>query len=75
MRVCGLKPIKLFSMSTNLSSHPMRVCGLKLRLVCGVLVIFFTPHAGVWIETNLAIFKVIPRPSHPMRVCGLKHTL
>ena len=54
MQVCGLKQDFLVLLSDGKASHLMQVCGLKLGAVnnfndfCQV-----TPHAGVWIETNL----------------------
>ena len=52
MRVCGLKRFISLTMAGTQGSHPMRVCGLKPTTHRCVQSLVFTPHAGVWIETN-----------------------
>ena len=51
MRVCGLKPMPNHQRLIMHNSHPMRVCGLKLGQLGVFRQTWFTPHAGVWIET------------------------
>ncbi len=55
MRECGLKQLCILaSPDINLMSLPMRECGLKLlRQRPQSQVERVTPHAGVWIETDL----------------------
>ena len=73
MRVRGLKPLPAVWLITWLTSHPMRVRGLKLRGVRrGRLGDGVAPYAGAWIETGKSTSLRNFEPSHPMRVRGLK---
>ncbi len=73
MRVRGLKHDSSSSHSTCLSSHPMRVRGLKQSqksVKTGGETV--APHAGAWIETSVVMYMMRSAESHPMRVRGLK---
>ena len=53
MRVCGLKLTFVLFFEILHASHPMRVCGLKLKnTMCTSADFGVTPYAGVWIETE-----------------------
>ena len=53
-------------------SHPVWVCGLKLKVIMYALGLLVTPCMGVWIETELSIIALRRATSHPVWVCGLK---
>ena len=72
MRECGLKQHPTQQQRSYKMSLPMRECGLKHRKRRKKIMCLVTPHAGVWIETDMRKSNPNRFESLPMRECGLK---